>query len=279
MNQTYRFLTEQNGRPCHLHQIKVGEEWKNATGASTIVGVLDKPLTWWASGMAVGKFGWVNPKLSSKEQCLEAAEKALNSLDGITVEQYLDKLDEAYRAHSVRLTDSAEAGTDMHAELESYVKACMYNNEGKPMPLPPHKNTPGYLLEFAAWACADIKRFIWSEAFMYDQDLFVGGISDCGVELSDGSYAIIDFKSSKEAYFNHFCQIGIYNVLLEKNGLVDKHGEPFKIQLDKPISKYLVVPFGAKEFTVHENSNVESLKVAALACISLYRQKAYFEGK
>ncbi len=131
---------------------------------------------------------------------------------------------------------------------------------------------------FAEFAKENVKRFLYSEAHMYDEDLFLGGISDVCAEMKDGSYAIMDFKSSKEAYFGHFIQVAIYHLLVEKNGLFDADGN-FLFQIDKPISKYFIIPFGAKEFTIHENANVEELKKAAKACIEIYRAKAQFEGK
>ena len=43
---------------------------------------------------------------------------------------------------------------------------------------------------------------------------------------------------------------------------VGENGEILGSQFMKSVSKYIVIPFGAKEFTVHENSNVEELKKA-----------------
>ena len=126
----YRFLEkDENGNECHRHQILVKDKWVDATGASTIVGVLDKPLSWWASGMAVGTLGWLNAKNSKKEERLEHLKPYYEKIKSVTEEEYLELLDEAYKAHSVRLKDSAQAGTDMHGELESYVKACVHNND------------------------------------------------------------------------------------------------------------------------------------------------------
>jgi hypothetical protein len=284
MKNQYRFLSEDEfGKPCHRHQLLVKDKWVDMTGASTIADVLGKVLTWWASGRAVETLGWSNPhpKIEGKytivpfQERLEHLKPYYDKIKESSEEDYLELLDEAYKAHSVRLADSAEAGTDLHALLEEYVKQCI-NRGGEPEE---YNANDLRVKEFSNFALEYIKRFIWAEAHMYDEDLFVGGISDCGVEMNDGSYGIIDFKSAKETYFNHFVQIGVYNLLLEKNGLMDKDGVPLKTQVKSPISKYFVIPFGAKEFTVHENTNVEELKKSALSCIQLYRAKANFEGK
>ncbi len=279
MANKYRFLEiDENGKECHRHQIRLiahhASEWADMTGASTIVGILDKPgLTWWASSLAVKKLGWLNPKETTKTDRILHAQEARGGIVNGNDEDYLALLDDAYKAHSVRLAESAEAGTDLHTLLEEYVKACIYNNESKPMELIDEKNH--HVLKFSKFACEHIKRFNWSEAHMYDEDLFIGGISDCGVTMKDGSYAIIDFKSSKEAYFSHFCQIALYHILFEKNGICTKNGDPLSTYVF-PISKYYVIPFGAKEFTVYENNNIKELKEAALACVKIYRTKSNF---
>ena len=54
----YRFVDTDKE---HLHQIfdESLEDWQNLTGTSSVVDVLDKPLTWWASGLACAKLGWI----------------------------------------------------------------------------------------------------------------------------------------------------------------------------------------------------------------------------
>ncbi len=272
MANKYRFL---EGKHLHQYRKAEGEVWENMSGASTIVGVLDKPgLTYWASGLAVKKLGWLNPKEHTKEERLESAKLAAFKIDSLAFDEYLDLLDEAYKAHSVRLADSAQEGTDLHKDLQEYVEWCLEKG-GKPR-LYSVVNGNSKVKEFADWAMLDVKRFNWSEAFMYDEELFVGGISDCGATMNDGSYVIIDFKSSKEAYFSHFIQIALYNLMFEKNGICTQEGEPLPRYVF-PISKYFVIPFGAKEFTIYENDNVSELKEAAKACISLYRAKSNFD--
>ncbi len=291
MQSKYRFLNKDEfGKPCHRHQILVDGEYKDATGGSSIVDVLKKDgLTYWAAGLAVKTFSGIedcklltkikNKKASTSELLLiqETVKKWLSSNSKISEDSYIQLCIDAYFAHTVKLADSADAGTQLHKGLENYVKYCINHNKGEPLPLDDEEDIR--VKEFSDFSLEHIKRFIWSEAHMFSEELFLGGISDVGAEMNDGSYAIIDFKSSKEAYFSHFIQASIYNLLIQANGLVNADGESLKVQIDKPISKYIIIPFGAKEFTVHENSNVEELKEAALACIKLYRVKAHFDGK
>lgn len=256
----------------HLHLYNRNGEWVPLTGTSSVVGVLAKVLTWWASGLAVGKLGWikkVDPRKSTKEEIaanakerLKAATKALNAIKKMTPTLFLALLDEAYKAHSVKLKDSATAGTDLHAELEAYVKGKMgiakvrkYDDKIKP---------------FVDWADANVKKFLWSEAHCFDPELWVGGICDAGAELNDGSIALIDFKSAKEAYDSHFIQAAGYTYQIDKNGLWDSIGSRNK-RLEKPVEHLVIVPFGAEVIIPQFKNNVADYKQGFINCVQLYR--------
>src|ERR1700691_4018829 len=120
----YRFINEKRE---HLHTL----DGKPLVGTSTVTKVIAKPLTWWASGLAVGQLGWVkklDPRDATAEE-IEANSKlrmsmAIDQLDAyktMFAPDYIKLLDKAYRAHADSLDKSADKGTDMHAELEGYV--------------------------------------------------------------------------------------------------------------------------------------------------------------
>lgn len=236
----YRFDKEN-----HVHTFN----GKPLTGASTISGILPKVLTWWASGKAVELFGWRDPKKFSKIECLEAAIEGHLDIVAMIPSQYLEHLDKAYRNHSTSLGKSATKGTDLHTELEGYVKDSLRDYKGVPprMMGTPTVYFPNKVRLFAEWSFANVEKFLWAEGHCYHEDLWLGGIVDCGAILKDGSLAVIDFKSSPAAYFNHFAQVGGYDLQLTKNGVVDAEGNKI-MDLPKPITKHLVIPFGAKEF-------------------------------
>lgn len=282
----YKFNDEGKAHE-HLLWSDRKEGYEQLTGVTTIIDVLGKVLTWWASGKAVEVLGWTNSKIKvdGKYQTIPL-ERRLTHLKPIREAQsklsdtdYLSLLDNAYKAHSIFLDKSADAGTDLHELLERYVKMTITlgNIENVSIEEIEKLDPSGRVKDFHFWALKNVKKFLWSEAYCYDEILFVGGITDVGAEMKDGTYAIIDFKSAKEAYFNHFVQIAIYNLLIEKNGLFTKDGEP-TMKLDKEISKYYVIPFGASKFTVSENANVKGLKESGLACVKLYREKSKFEN-
>jgi hypothetical protein len=260
---TYNFDKEN-----HLHTL----DGKPLTGTSTVMKVISKPLTWWASGLAVSTLGWTKAgdwktlktaeaKEADINRRLEKAKPAHEMIKEMEPREYLALLDKAYKAHAEKLETSAEAGTDLHAELEKFVKDRMNGITG----VYPEKIKP-----FIDWTDNQVEKFLWSEIHTFSEGMWTGGISDCGALLKDGSVAIIDFKSSKEAYFTHFAQIGGYDLQITENGGYTKDGEKI-FTLLKPITKHIVVPFGAKEPYVVAVENVEDNREAFKSALSLYR--------
>lgn len=249
----------------HIHSFK----GKPLLGTSTVVGVIAKPLTWWASGLAVEKFGWINSKKRvdgkyttiDEKTRLEAILPHLEAIKNETPEQFLKRCDEAYKAHSVKLNDSAESGTDLHAELERYVKNTM---EGR------MATYDDKIIPFITWANENVEKFLWSELYTFSETLWVGGISDCAVQLKNGQVGIIDFKSSKESYESQFIQIAGYDLQVTENGGYTKNGQKV-FQLEKPITFYAVIPFGATKFTVDFRYNTEELKEGFKSAVTLYK--------
>lgn len=254
----------------HLHTL----HGRPLMGTSTVTGVISKPLTWWASGLAVAEFGWIkklDTRKSSKSEVeknaidrLESSKHALETLKTLKPEEYLKKLDDAYRAHSVRLDKSATQGTDMHELLENYVKAHIAGL------LESVDYSDQRVKLFHEWTSKNVKRFLWSEGACYSEKMWVGGISDVGAELLDGSYIIIDFKSSKEAYDSQFIQCAGYKKLAEENGVYKLDGELI-LKLDKPISQLIIFPFGAEKVEPQIRYDVDELAVAFEACVVLYK--------
>lgn len=246
----------------HLHTL----DGKSLTGTSSVIDVLAKPLTWWASGKAVEVLGWSNPKLVSKEERPKLAEVVLGQIKGMDSETYLTLLDKAYRAHNDTKNKAAKKGTDLHAELETYVKWKMglikLEHLGDALPEQIHP--------FIHWADENVKEFIWSEAHCYSERLWVGGVSDVGAILNDGTFAIIDFKSSKEAYIGQFIQIAGYAIEVEENGLFDATGKHTK-KIDGKIGALIVVPFGAEKVLPVIMRDVEQYKKGFESAVQLYR--------
>lgn len=251
-------------------------------GTSSMSSVLSKPLTWWASGLAVAKFGWINKKdengkFRTIEERIDTAWKQWEKIVRMNAEQWLDLLDDAYKAHSVKLSDSAEAGTDMHSVMEEYVKYCIKERDGIPSPtyqssfVNVSDSNKEKLQILVDWSVQKVNRFIASEINCYSEKLWLGGITDCIFEDIDGKYAILDFKSSKEVYLSQFWQCCGYAIQLEENGGFTSNGVK-TLSLDKPIDYVCVLPFGMKKPEVQYNFDVKGGKEAVEAMLTLYKK-------
>lgn len=233
-------------------------------GTSTVMSVVSKPLTWWASGLAMRKFGWLDPKKNTPEDVQKALEEGFKKVKECSIQEYGQLLAEAYKAHATNLKETASAGTDLHAELEKYVKWQMTEKSTKEI-------FDEKIMPFIKWAERNVKRFLWSETYCYSEKLWLGGISDCGVELNDGTCGIIDFKSSKEVYPAQFWQCAGYDLQISENGGFDKNGKQL-FKLEQPIKFYAIVPFGAKNVEPVFNYDTEGCKQAFAAALILYKK-------
>lgn len=269
----YKFIDEKGE---HLHTFK----GQPLIGTSSVSSVLAKPLTWWASGLACEKFGWMNKGnaikgWAKKEDRLMKAEEMREKIEYMSTSDYLDLLDEAYSAHSKKLTSTAKTGTNMHAELERFVKDVItsYKETGTSSIISSviFSNYDKKLQPFIVWANSNVKRFLWSEMYCYSEKLWVGGITDCGYEKNDGTYGIMDFKSSKEAYLGQFWQCAGYHIQIEENGGFDKYGNKI-FTLDKPITEYAIFPFGMTNPAPQFNVDIQGSQEAFKAELLLYRK-------
>lgn len=277
----YRFADDvdpKTKRPRHLHTLN----GKPLTGTSEVLKVLSKPLTWWAVGEALKLLGWTpiteyingKPRAISKQSRMGTARDWLERTwpnVGQNEETWLDALDEAYRAHDNKKNTAAKGGKDLHSKLEKYVKFSIQKNEGSPANI---KDTD--IQEFIDWACENVDRFLWSELHTYSEKHWLGGISDCGAKLTNGTVAIIDFKSSKAAYTDQFYQIGGYSIQLAENGGFTSKGE----RVIEPInvSTFIIIPFGAPTFSpkiIHDDKSI--VREAYLAALTIHRANQKLE--
>lgn len=265
-NNRYQF-DEKN----HLHLL----DGQPLTGTSSVSSVIAKPLTWWASGLAVKEFGCPDPKVLTKIKNKKATEQEidlfqttaatmLTNISQMSVDDYMKLIDRAYRAHQTTLSDKAEEGTDLHAELERFVRDEM-NGEMR-LPEAYHERIRG----FVSWARINVKKWLWSEAHCYSEKHWLGGISDAGYIGNNDDVVLMDFKSSREAYVTQFWQCAGYDIQISENGLFTSNGE----LITEPITnfkKYAIVPFGMERPTPQFFEDIEGAKKAFLAEVLLYR--------
>ncbi len=255
-----------DGAGEHLHTL----DGKPLTGTSSVMSIVAKPLTWWASGEAVKTLGWTHPKYASEEERKVKAEAAFEVIKGLTVPEYIARLDKAYGAHNSNKNKAATKGKNLHKTLETYVKLCIEENGG--VPLAAKEDS---IQDFIDWSVTEVDQFLWSELHVWSEKYWIGGITDAGARLKSGRVAIIDFKSSKAAYPNQFWQCGGYDVELSENGGWTATGE--KIMEPIKIDTHIIIPFGAETFSPAVVHTPELNRNAFLAALLLYRANGVME--
>lgn len=262
MENRYKYVDEldENGKPQHLHTL----DGKALQGTSTVTKVIAKPLTWWASGLAVETLGWKNPKKLAQEDRIEHVKQWLKEhKEYENPEDWIKLLDKAYRAHNTKLDKSADDGTHLHEMLEKLVK------EGEKAKIDWEDER---IIAFKRWTALNVKRFLFSEWHCYSEQYWIGGISDLIFEDREGKVAIMDFKSAKEAYVEHAIQIAGYDIQLKENGVLDRDGNLI-YKPKRNIDYYSVFPFGAENPEPVKFLNTEELQKGFLAALTLHKIK------
>ena len=242
---TYRFNKER-----HLHQILIGEDWKNLTGCTTILSVLAKPaLIQWAANQAVDYIkeslcpGWDNTK--SWKWLKETIEKTF---------------EEARKAHTKRKEKSGDYGTKVHEGIELVILRAIQDNKGYIKKK--EKSDEKSVQNFIDWAVSNKVKFLDTEKNVYSEKLFLGGIIDLVCEI-DGKVWIGDIKTSKSGiYPENFAQIAGYQLMLQEMGLYPD------------IAGYIVINLKETGEILEKRSisNGDNTKFF-LACLEIYRQQ------
>lgn len=179
----------------------------------------------------------------------------------------------AVNAYTSVRDKAADKGTDMHAELENYVNQCIENG-GSPLGgVWAHKAVQ----QFSEWSLQNVQAFIFAEKHTYSRELWVGGIVDCVARLKTGEIAVVDFKSSKEVYFNHLAQTGGYALELEETGAFESNGAGFPWKKpEESIGALVVVPFGSEVIKPVKVTNVQGFKDVFRNLVSVYTMMQAF---
>ena len=257
----YRFSSED-----HMHLLhRNGREFP-LMGCSTVVGVLNKGgLQWWSSGMACTELGWLNPKKAGKEERLQKARYMLQQIQEMSAVQYEALLQKAYRAHNTHKDDTAKEGTDTHKKCEDFINAHMSHSDWPVM----EEDT---IYPFVKWTMGNVKQFLWSEAHCYSETMWVGGICDAGLVMTDKGVAVLDFKRSKEAYTSQFIQAAGYALMIEENGLFDADGNQIKAPGEiPPIDTLIIVPFRSNPVTPAIVKGIGKFKEGFRSCVQLHK--------
>lgn len=256
----------------HIHYL----DGKPLIGTSGVTKILSIPISWWASGLAVKEFGVSDPKVLTKIKKKQASlaeitelrksiESKLQEIKTMSSAAYFDLVDRAYRAHDSQLRKSADDGTDLHADLERFVKDQIEEIE---FPLRPY---PKKIQPFINWYREKVKKPLWSEMHCYSKEYWLGGISDFGFIDNEDMFGIMDFKSSKAAYLPQFWQCSGYDIEISENGGYLPDGTQI-FKATQPVNYYSILPFGMEVPVPQFNYDTESCKDAFRAALHLYQK-------
>jgi hypothetical protein len=243
----------------HLHTL----DGKPLTGTSSVGNVLAKNLAWWAAELSAVECLESGGKIPTIREEYELAAKSSDKKKAIDeLQKKYPIFKKARFAHFNKKNETAKEGTDLHAELERFIKSKMGKNK--------ENGFDERIKPFIEWSDKNVKRFLASEAHCYSERLWVGGIVDAVAELNDGNYVVIDFKSAKEAYPTHFVQTCLYAIQIEENGLFSENGKSNK-KLDNKFNALMVVPFGANKVEPQIRYDIDEYKKGAESAVVLYR--------
>jgi len=240
----YRYIDE--GRQ-HLHTL----EGKPLLGTSTICKIVggSEGLITWAANCAVDYI---------KGEHTAIVEEGREGFDRIC--------EEARKAHIRKRDASAEKGTERHTALEEYVQTCLTSRNGQPIDAGDDDTS---IRQFIDWSLENVERFLFTEANCASARLHVGGIADIGMLLKDGRRVVGDHKSSPKAYFNHFLQTAVYDLLLSESGGMNAEGEK---QFDwEPADGYVIFPFRSKPFQPEFRWDANEWRKAAEEVVHIYK--------
>lgn len=217
---------------------------KLLTGCTTILGVVAKPfLIPWAAKMTTeyirenaGKFDLTDPK------------------------QFEQLLLEAKLAHTKSKEKAGDYGTEMHAEIEKWIKSCIKNKKYKAKSKNPAVKKG--LEDFLVWTTKNDVRFLESEKKIYSKKYWLGGTLDIMAKLGKKTW-IIDVKTAKSGlYAENFWQMAGYELMLKESTKYKK------------IDGYILLNLKENGEFIEKRSisNQEHIK-AFLACLEIYRQK------
>lgn len=222
------------------HRYELDGEWQ--PGVTTIIGtVLAKPqLIQWAANEAVDFI---------------EAKGYLRSLSDEDNEFVVDPdiLTQARTAHISRRDKAADKGTGVHSLAEDYVRMCMLENEGHPLP---KDSNEAPIAPFITWARDNNSRFLDCEVMVYSATHKYAGRFDLLFE-QDGKRYLGDIKTGKGVYPDYFIQLGAYQIAhTELGGQVDG---------------CTILHLNSKSLHAYTSDNSDRDRKAFLNCLELYR--------
>lgn len=176
-------------------------------GVTTILGTLNKPaLVQWAANEAV--------------KYVENAPIFKLPLQGdewrVKPDELKAVLEEARTAHAKKRDKAADQGTDVHAQIETYIKSCIETNKG--VALAHSTDEAPQASKFVDWAMTNGAVFHESEKKLYSPLHKFAGTTDFTATVN-GKRLVGDIKTTSGIYdLSPFLQCAAYRIMLEEMG-------------------------------------------------------------
>ena len=213
---------------------------KKLTGVTTILGTIAKPaLIAWAAKEAVK---YVRENATKDDDLFLVTEEILRA---------------AEKAHAKKRDKAADAGTDVHAECEAWIKT-------KVIPLAP---SPSFL-QFKEWAEGNVGEFLESEKRLYHEGEWYAGTVDLVYKDPDGRVWVADIKTTSGIYDRTpFFQMAGYQNAIEYMG-----------EFTEPIHGRKIIRMGKDgSFETKDSLSYEDDLGGFLAALQLYRALQTFK--
>lgn len=238
-----KFLSEQNGKPCHIHMLN-----GSPVPGCTSISALFQDDGW--------KFAWP-PKLM-EEKILEELDKCDNQYDAVPISRMRSITKLAKSAWRQKRDKTAGQGTSAHEFIESWIK--------DKSPLPPFVDpeVANSFNNFLEWETAYKPDWQGTEIQVASEKYRFAGILDSLAIIND-KMTLIDLKTSGGIKDEYMIQLAGLCICLEEMGLtVDQRA-------------ILWLPkVGAHEFHIID-SDLAKDKLAFLVAREFYEQKNLFE--
>jgi CRISPR/Cas system-associated exonuclease Cas4 (RecB family) len=167
----------------------------------------------------------------------------------------LEHIEEAAKQHAIRKKEAADLGTQVHAWVESYIKAKFARNK-KPE-LPQEERVLNGVIAFLKWEKEHKVKFVASEQIVYSRKHNYVGLADC-IAIIDGKKVLIDFKTSNGVYPEFFAQIAAYAMAYNE-------------ETKEKIKERYIAKFGKETGEFEVIKDIYKGEDAFLACLTLRR--------
>ena len=177
------------------------------------------------------------------------------------------------------LNEAAEKGTFSHLAIDKYIKNGDVNIE--------EFNIKNPIVLNSVESCLDAFKKWWKKIHLLYKDIeviyleetlihpYFGGTCDCLLKV-DGSYWLVDFKTSNHMNYNYSLQLAAYKFLLKELKDIDVE-KLIVLKLDKFTSEYCTY-----ELDVKNNDHLEFIKDCEqtfLLLAAAYRMRLYTTEK